>query len=179
MTADVMRKPITNIWWLVLLHGIATLVIGLLLVTAPGITTAVLVRFLGFYWLVSGVFSIVSIFGREREVHWIWPLLSGVLGILAGILVIDHPLLSTIIIPTTLVIILAIQGIIMGGFSLIQGFQGDGWGVGLWGVVNIIIGVLLLGRPMIAATALPIVIGVFALIGGITSIVMAFRLRSA
>lgn len=179
MTADVMRKPISNIWWLTLLNGIATLVIGLLLVTVPDITTVVLVRLLGFYWLVSGVLSIVSIFIRESKVHWIWPLLSGGIGILAGILVIEYPLLSAIIIPTTLVILLAIQGIVMGVLSLIQGFQGDGWGVGIWGVVDIIIGVLLLGRPMIAATVLPIVIGVFALIGGFTSIVMAFRLRSA
>ncbi|MFO7663784.1 MAG: DUF308 domain-containing protein [Chloroflexota bacterium] len=77
-----------------------------------------------------------------------------------------------------LVIILGIQGIIMGIVNLIEAFQGAGWGVGLLGVVNIILGIILLANTMIAVAILPWILGVFAIVGGIAAIVMAFRLRT-
>jgi len=142
-------------------------------------TTAVLVQFLGVYWLVSGIFSIVGIFVGDREIHWGWLLLSGVLGILAGIAVLKHPLLSTILLPTMLVYLIAIEGIVMGVVSLIEAFKGGGWGAGIWGVVSIIFGVILFGSPLLSAVALSIVMGVFGVVGGIALIVISFRMRSS
>jgi len=178
MTTEV-RKSLSDIWWLVLLQGIATLILGVLLVISPGMTTAVLVQFLGVYWLVSGIFSIVGIFVGDREIHWGWLLLSGVLGILAGIAVLKHPLLSTILLPTMLVYLIAIEGIVMGVVSLIEAFKGGGWGAGIWGVVSIIFGVILFGSPLLAAVALSVVMGVFGVVGGIALIVISFRMRSS
>ena len=178
MTTEV-RKSLSDIWWLVLLQGIATLILGVLLVISPGMTTAVLVQFLGVYWLVSGIFSIVGIFVGDREIHWGWLLLSGVLGILAGIAVLKHPLLSTILLPTMLVYLIAIEGIVMGVVSLIDAFKGGGWGAGIWGVVSIIFGVILFGSPLLAAVALSVVMGVFGVVGGIALIVISFRMRSS
>ena len=178
MTTEI-RKTVSDIWWLFLLQGIATLILGVLLVISPGMTTAVLVQFLGVYWLVSGIFSIVGIFVGDREIHWGWLLLSGVLGILAGIAVLKHPLLSTILLPTMLVYLIAIEGIVMGVVSLIEAFKGGGWGAGIWGVVSIIFGVILFGSPLLSAVALSIVMGVFGVVGGIALIVISFRMRSS
>ena len=176
MTTEI-RKTTSDIWWLFLLQGIATLILGVLLVISPGMTTAVLVQFLGVYWLVSGIFSIVGIFVGDREIHWGWLLLSGVLGILAGIAVLKHPLLSTILLPTMLVYLIAIEGIVMGVVSLIEAFKGGGWGAGIWGVVSIIFGVILFGSPLLSAVALSIVMGSFGVVGGIVLIVISFRMR--
>jgi len=162
-------------WWLVLLEGISLLIIGILLVASPGMTTLVLVQLLGIYWLVRGILSLVGIFVDSSL--WGWKLFIGVLGILAGIVVIQHPIWSTVFIPTTVVIILAIQAIIAGVIGLVAAFQGAGWGAGLLGVVSIIFGIILLASPLMAATVLPVVIGIFAIVGGITSIIAAFRLR--
>ncbi len=49
-------------WWLVLLEGIAAAIIGLFLLTAPGATLFVLIQVLGIFWLVGGLFRIISIF---------------------------------------------------------------------------------------------------------------------
>ena len=54
-------------WWLVLLQGIALLILGALLLTNPAMTTIVLIQFLGIYWLVKGIFEIVSIFIDHRQ----------------------------------------------------------------------------------------------------------------
>ena len=164
-------------WWLVLLQGIAALILGLLLITNTAITLITLVIFIGIYWLIDGVFSIVRIFLSGSEVHWGWLLAKGILGILAGLYVVRHPLWATLLVPTVLVFILGIQGVIMGGISLFQAFKGGGWGVGILGAINIIFGLILLFNAFLAATVLPLVVGIFALVGGVVAIVQAFRIR--
>jgi uncharacterized membrane protein HdeD (DUF308 family) len=48
--------------------------------------------------------------------------------------------------------------------------------MGLLGALDIIIGLILLFNPLAGTIALPIVLGAFALVGGIASIVMAWRM---
>ncbi len=163
-------------WWLVLLQGIAALIIGFFLLFVPGRSTLLLVQFVGIYWFVSGIFSIVAIFIDNTA--WGWKLFSGILGIIAGIVVIQHPLWSTILLPTVLVIVVGVQGLVMGFIGLIQAFQGGGWGPGLLGAINIIFGLILLANPLIGATVLPFVLGIFGIIGGVAAIFASFRLKS-
>lgn len=162
-------------WWVVLLQGIAALIIGFFLLVSPGLTTAILIQFLGIYWFVSGIFSIVAIFIDSSG--WGWKLFSGILGIIAGIIIIQNPLWSTLLVPATIVIILGIQGIIMGIIGLIQAFQGAGWGAGILGALSIIFGLILMFNPIISAAILPFVLGIFGIIGGIMAIFAAFRLK--
>ena len=162
-------------WWLVLLQGIAAVIIGLLLLTNTAATVAFLVLVLGFYWLISGIFAIIGIFIDSTQ--WGWKLFMGILGIIAGIIVIQHPLWSTLLVPTTVAILIGIFGIIMGIIGLIQAFMGAGWGAGILGVLSILFGILLLANPLISAVALVIVLGVFGIIGGILAIISAFQMR--
>lgn len=168
----------SNIWWVFLLQGIAGIVLGLLLVTDPGATLVALVTFLGFYWLVVGVLALVRVF-VDHTVPWIWSLLSGIVGILAGLLVLRHPLLAALTVPTIIVIVLGVQGLVMGVFDIIGGFTGGGFGSFFLGVINLLIGLLLLSSPLTAALAVPLVFGVLLLIEGIALIVFAFRARTA
>jgi uncharacterized membrane protein HdeD (DUF308 family) len=162
-------------WWLVLLQGIAALIIGIFLLASPGATLLILIQFMGIYWFVSGIFSIVAIFIDSSG--WGWKLFSGILGIIAGIIVIQNPLWSTLLVPTVLVIIIGVQGLIMGIIGLIQAFQGAGWGAGVLGALSIVFGLVLLFNPVIGAAVLPWVLGIFGIVGGIISIIAAFRLR--
>ena len=128
-------------WWLVLLEGIALLILGILLLANPGMTTIILVQFLGIYWLIAGIFKIIAIFLDSSL--WGWKLFAGIVGIIAGVIVIQHPVWSPLVIGTVLVIILGIQGLIMGGVSIYQAFKGAGWGVGLLGALSVLFGILL------------------------------------
>jgi uncharacterized membrane protein HdeD (DUF308 family) len=162
-------------WWLLLLEGIVVLVLGVLLITNPAATTAVLVQVLGIYWLIAGIFRIISIF-LDSEM-WGWKLFIGVVGILAGVLILQHPIWSTALVPATLVIILGINGLIMGVVELFMAFKGGGWGAGILGVLSILFGIFLMFNPLAGAVALAIVLGIFGIIGGIASIIMAFRIK--
>jgi len=166
-----------NIWWLALLQGIAAILLGFMLLTDPGATLVALVTFLGFYWLITGVLAVVRLF-VDRDATWGWSLLIGIIGILAGISVLNHPMLAAVILPTWLVIIIGVEGLIMGVFELIRGFQGGGAGAFILGIFHVLIGLLLLGRPMAAALAVPFVFGVILLIEGVGLLIWAFRVKA-
>jgi uncharacterized membrane protein HdeD (DUF308 family) len=51
-------------------------------------------------------------------------------------------------------------------------------GAFILGVFNILIGLLLLGRPVAAALAVPFIFGLILLIEGIGLIIWAFRVRA-
>jgi uncharacterized membrane protein HdeD (DUF308 family) len=163
-------------WWIFLLQGLAGLILGFMLITEPGATMVALTTVIGFYWLIMGVLALVQVF-VDRSTPWIWSLLSGIVGILAGLFVLRHPLIATLTIPTVLVIILGIQGVVMGVLEIIGGFRGGGIGRFILGAINVLVGLLLLGSPIAAALAVPLVFGVLLLIQGVGLIVLAFRVR--
>jgi uncharacterized membrane protein HdeD (DUF308 family) len=176
MTAEALERGRAGFpWWLVLIEGIALVILGIMWFASPGMTTLIAVTFLGVYWLVAGIFEIIGIF-MDRSM-WGWKLFIGILGILAGIAVMRHPLWSSALVGATLVIMLGIQGLIIGGVRIYQAFKGAGWGLGILGAVSILFGILLLANVWIAAFTLPWVLGALALVGGISAIVMAFRLK--
>ena len=177
MTTTVSKEAPSVPWWLVLLEGIALVILGLLLLTNPAMTTLVLIQFLGIYWLIKGIFMLVSMFIDHSQ--WGWKLFSGILGIIAGVVILQHPLWSAILVPATLVWLLGFFGIIMGGISIFQTFKGAGWGVGILGVLSIIFGLYLLANTLISTLSLPWVVGLFAIGGGIVAIWNSFKVRGA
>jgi uncharacterized membrane protein HdeD (DUF308 family) len=164
-------------WWLVLLEGIIAVLVGLLLLIAPGGGLIILVEVFGFYLLIGGVFRIASIFVDASS--WGWKLLVGILGIVAGLVVLDHPLWSAILVDIFAVYLVGILAIINGVIGLVQAFQGGGWGAGILGVLSIVFGLIVVLNPLIGLVALPFVLGAFMLVGGIAAIVMSFRLRGS
>jgi uncharacterized membrane protein HdeD (DUF308 family) len=58
-------------------------------------------------------------------------------------------------------------------------FRGDGWGVGILGILTVIFGIIVLANPLIGVVALPFVLGVLMLGGGVGAIVASFSLRSS
>jgi uncharacterized membrane protein HdeD (DUF308 family) len=163
-------------WWIPLIEGIALVIVGILLFTNTAATIVVLAQVLAIFWLISGIMELVSLFVDRSA--WGLKLLGGIIGIWAGLMILQHPLAGTLALGLGIVIILGIQALILGVINIIQAFRGAGWGIGLLGVVNIIFGLLLLGNTMLSAAVLPWVLGGFAVVGGIAAIVMAFRLRS-
>jgi uncharacterized membrane protein HdeD (DUF308 family) len=163
-------------WWLVLLQGIASLIIGLLLLTETGVTVFYLVVFLGVYWLISGIFDLVSLFVDRR--HWGWKVFSGVIGIVAGLVIVRHPVWSAVLVPVTLVWILAFIGILIGVTHIIRAFTGGGWGSAILGIVSLLFGVILAFRPLESLVVLVLLVSVWAVVGGAVAIVVSFLMLS-
>jgi uncharacterized membrane protein HdeD (DUF308 family) len=164
-------------WWIVLLWGIATIVVGVLLLTQPAITALVWVQFMAIYWLIGGVFDAVGAV-IARQGHWGWRLLGGILGIIAGLVVIGHPFFGVTVTLQVLFVFLAVSAIFSGVISIWIGFSERwAWGPLLLGIVQFIIGVWLLMHPIAGMLALIPMLAIFAIVGGIAAVILAFRLR--
>ena len=177
MTTYAESEGATFPWWLVLLEGIFAGIFGFLLLTSPGATLLFLVQVFGFYLLIGGILRIVSIFTDSSS--WGLKLAVGIIGIVAGIAVLEHPLWSTIAVPTYIVSIIGFLAIFQGAGGLIQAFRGSDWGAGILGILSIIFGIIVLLNPLIGVVALPFILGGFMLAGGIAAIVVSFRMRSS
>lgn len=162
-------------WWLVLVQGIILLIIGAYLLAYPLQTLYVLVIFLGAYWFVSGLFGLFSaaMYPEDRG----WKIVLGILGIIAGLIILTYPFYSTIIILPLLAILIGVWGLIMGVIYVFRGFSGKDWASAILGIIGIIIGIIILVHPIITAAVLPFVLGSFAIIGGIAAIIGAFLIR--
>jgi len=174
-TVSAIEEPVSFPWWAVLIQGIFSIFIGILLLAYPGATTLVIIQFIGIYWLVTGIFSLVGIF-IDRTM-WGWKLFAGVIGILAGFAIMRHPLWSTFMLPTVMVIFMGVSGLFIGVAGLIGAFKGGGWAAGILGALSMLFGFLLLFSPFIAAFALPWFYGILGVAGGIAAIFVAFRQR--
>jgi uncharacterized membrane protein HdeD (DUF308 family) len=94
------------------------------------------------------------------------------------VIVLRHPMFAAVLLPTTIVLYLGIIGLIIGAVEIVGAFTGGGIGSFALGVINILIGLILLGAPIAAALAVPLVFGVLLLIEGAALIIWAFRVRS-
>ena len=162
-------------WWLVLLEGIFAVIIGISLLSQTAMTVSIIVRILGLYWLFGGILAIVSIFFNRT--NWGLKLLAGIVGIIAGLLVILNPVISTILVPSLIVSLIALGGVVIGLIDIVRAFRGAGLGTGVLGILSIILGLLILLNPIYATFASAIVVGLVAIGGGVIAIIMAFRLR--
>ena len=170
-TATLSRAPR---WW-VLVTGIASLLLGILLLTQTAATLTMVVTFIGAYWLVSGIATLLHLLVDRAD--WGWKLLGGAIGVLAGLTVLGQPLLSTILLPSVYAIVIGIQGLVFGLVLLLAAFRGAGMGVGVAGGLSIVLSLVVLFNPLMSAAALVLVTAWMAIIGGVLTVVSAFARR--
>ena len=162
-------------WGLVLVEGIVVALFGLILLVAPGASLFFLVLLLGIYLFIAGIFRIIGIFLDSST--WGWKLAAGILCLIAGLAILSDPLWSTTLASRWLVILVGFLAMLQGAAGLIVAFQRGSWGMGVLSVLGILFGLFLVINPLIGVAALPFVLGIFMLIGGIGAVVQGFRMR--
>lgn len=174
------RSELSKHWWLFLVEGILIILLGILLLMNPAMTTTVLVQFLGAFWVVGGIIDLVGSL-MHRSGSWGWRLAAAILGIIAGMVVLFWPLVSTAVIVLFLFYVLIIGAIVSGAINIIAGLRGPGtsWGHFFWGLLQVVLGIFLLFRPAVGAVGFIYALALFAIMGGVLMIVLAFRARSA
>lgn len=164
-------------WWVVFLEGIIAIITGIFLLYQPVITTILLIQILGIFWLAGGIVSVIGalVFPGNR---W-WKLLSGILSIIAGVVILTYPIYSSFIVLALFIIFIGAWAIVTGVVHLVWGLKGGGWGIGILGILTIILGLLLLTNSLAGVLVLPWIFGFFLIIGGLGSVIWGLRMRSA
>ncbi len=163
-------------WWVVFLEGIIAIIAGLFLLYQPVITTILLIQVLGIFWLAGGIISVIGalVFPGNR---W-WKLLSGILSLIAGIVILMYPVYSPFIVLTLLIIFIGAWVIVTGAVKFAWALKGGGWGMGILGILTIILGLLLLTNSLAGILILPWIFGFFLIIGGIGAVIVGIKTRA-
>ena len=164
-------------WWLILLWGILALIIGVLFLTTPVITTMILITFIGAFWLVGGLFSLGSLF--VDKTNMVLKIFLAVINIIAGAVIMIYPLFSTVFILSFFVIFVGFFACFIGCAHLFTAFKNKDAGNGVPGVISLIFGILLLTFPFVTAALLPFIAGGFCIIAGISGIITSFMAKKA
>jgi uncharacterized membrane protein HdeD (DUF308 family) len=100
--------------------GILFILGGIVLIRHLHLTTALIGLFIGFTWIIQGIAALLAGFSANRvtgRVLW-WPVVFGVISLVAGIVVVSVPVASV----TTLATFLGIWFAVMGVFQIIDAF---------------------------------------------------------
>jgi uncharacterized membrane protein HdeD (DUF308 family) len=166
-------------WRALALRGLVALLFGLVVLFWPGLVLTVLGLLFGIYTAVDGVITFVpALRTQERGAPRTLPLAEGVVGIVAGLVAILWPGLTT----SGLVYVIAGWALLTGVLKIITAILlraevENGWLLAGSGALSALFGVLLI---VLAGSDVPFLapfIGVFAVVVGLALIVFAFRLR--
>ena len=78
--------------WVLLLEGLLGIAVGVITFQAPGITTLMLLLYIGFWAMASGLLRIIMAIRLRKEIEgeW-WMILGGVVSILFGMSMLSRP----------------------------------------------------------------------------------------
>ncbi len=164
-------------WIWMLLFGIATVILGLLALSWPGKTIAVIALLFGIQLLISGLFRTVLSLTTPGH-HRAWHLLVGILSIVAGVLCL-RDLFQTI---QLLVLILGIYWIIGGVLDFFGGLANrelpNRWVTVASGALGFMAGVLVLTYPGLSLLMLTWILGAWLIVLGTMEVFGAIQLRT-
>jgi uncharacterized membrane protein HdeD (DUF308 family) len=167
-------------WVLFLIEGIILVVLGLIAIVVPPIATLAVELLFGWLFLLSGIMGLITTFWMRDAPGFWWSLLSGVLGIAAGIVLLVWPLSGVLSLTLVLIVFFTIEGIASIMYALEHKRELSGrWGFMLAsGIIDLIIAaIILFGLPGSAAWALGLLVGINLAFGGAALIAMALHAR--
>ena len=175
-----MLEKISRNWWLYAVRGVVAVIFGVVAFARPEQAPQALVLVFGAYALVDGIFAMFAgIAARGYFERWWAVLLEGVAGVVIGLLTFFWPNITALV----LLYFIAAWALITGIFEIVAAIQlrrvitGE-WMLILGGLLSIVFGVLLFVFPVAGAVSVIWVIGIYAVVFGISEIIFAFRLNS-
>jgi uncharacterized membrane protein HdeD (DUF308 family) len=169
--------PLRDQWWCFLALGISLVVLGAAAVGSSFYATAGFVVFFGFLLLAGGAIQIVSSFWAGKWSGMLLHLLIGLLYGIVGLMVIDAPLESAIVLTKLIAIFLIVSGIFRIAAALVQRFPDWGW-VMLNGGIALLLGLMINRQwPASGFWVIGLFVGIEMIFNGWAWIMLALGLR--
>jgi uncharacterized membrane protein HdeD (DUF308 family) len=191
-----MLDQLASRWWLLALRGVVAVLFGILAIAWPGVTITALAYLFGFYALVDGLVSISGAFmadrrsgarrmwenltgaGRLTGFERLWLVLVGIAGIAAGIIAFVWPGRTALV----LLYLIAFWAIFIGVMQILAAVRlrreiDNEWWLIAGGAAAVVFGVIAFVDPRSGALSVVWLIAVYAILFGVTLLMLAFRLR--
>lgn len=159
-----------------ILAGIATIILGVVVLVWPSATLLTLAILLGLQLVIWGGVSIVTSFMLGSGSTMVFGILGGVLSVVLGIATFRYPGRTVAL----LAIVVGAAWFVGGIFDFFQSFRGPGtrWGILVYAILSIVAGLIMMIAPIESASTLAWVAGVMFIALGIARIFSATQLSN-
>ena len=164
-------------WSTVLFVGVVTIVLGIVVLVWPQETLVVLAVLFGIQLLLFGLFRLIHAFSDDTSARGLLGFV-GLLGMIAGIIILRHPFESVAVLATILGVVWIVMGAIDVIGALADSSIGHRWMQGLAGLLSVAAGIIVVAWPEPTITVIAWIGGLYLVIFGIFISASAFSLRS-
>lgn len=161
-------------WWLALLIGAVSIVVGIIVILKPSDSLSTLAVIIGIFILFDGIVELIAAVTGGTENRGLLAVI-GALSVIAGVLLIRHPLGGVKAVALLLGIWLIAAGVVrfIAAFSLAQD---RGWRI-LGALVLAIFGVVIVSSPHIGYTTLAVIAGICFICYGISMLAAGWAMH--
>lgn len=168
-------------WGWVVARGIAGIIFGVLALAWPGATLVSLLLVFAVFAFFEGIANVISaaVGGRAGEPRWGTLLVEGILSIAVAALIVLSPARMALAMVWVLGFWAVATGALRIGAAIrLRKIIEHEWLLALDGALSIAFGLVLLFRPFIGALALVYWLGAYAIVFGVMTAIVGFRLHS-
>lgn len=167
-------------WRLFLAQGVIMVILGILAVVWPQISTTAVDYYVGWLFLFNGIVGLVTMFYAQDVQAFLWSLITAALSLFVGVMLIYHPSEGA----ASLTVVLTAFFIVEGIFQIVASLSyrdvlPNSW---VWmlvsGIVDLILaGLIIMGWPSTASWVLGVFVGISLITSGAAVIMAALAGR--
>jgi uncharacterized membrane protein HdeD (DUF308 family) len=157
-------------WVLSLVQGVIMMILGLVAVIWPQISTVAVDVFVGWMFLISGIMGLIIMFLAPSGPAFLWSLLTAALSLIVGVLLLWHPIAGVVSLTLVLIAFFIVEGIFQIATPIkYRDALPDSWGwMVMSGIADLILaGIMISGWPGTAVWALGLIVGVNLITSGL------------
>lgn len=167
-------RELTWGWWLALLIGALSIVAGIIVILKPSHSLSTLAVIFGIFILIDGIVALIAAVTGETQNRGLLAVL-GALSVVAGVLLIRHPLGGV----KAVALLLGIWLIAAGVVRLVAAFaypEGRVWRI-LAALILAIFGIVIVSNPHIGYTTLAVIAGIGFICYGIGMLAVGWAMH--
>jgi uncharacterized membrane protein HdeD (DUF308 family) len=176
------RRALTTIhghWKLFLFQGILLLVLGMLAVALPNVSTLGIELLVGWLFIIGGVVRVMTIFRKRHMPGFWWSLGSGIIAVALGGILLGRPLQGIITLTIVMALFFVVEGIAAVFVALEFRQHLRHWGLMLVsGLINLVLAYLIWrGWPNTATWVIGLYVGISMIFLGVPLVMTAIAAR--
>jgi len=166
-------------WKLFLIQGVAMIVLGMLAVALPNISTLEIELLVGWLFILGGFLRVVTIYRKRHMPGFWWSLLSGVLAMALGVILIAGPMQGIVTLTAVLAAFFIIEEVAAIFIALDYRRHFPHWGWTLFsGIVSLGLAYLIVkGWPNTTAWIIGLYVGINMIFIGMSLIMTSIAAR--
>ena len=173
LNSDALRE-VTWGWWLALLIGVVSIIAGIIVIAKPSNSLATLAVIFGIFILVDGIVELVAALSAQTQSRGLLAVI-GVISVIAGVLLIRHPLGGV----RAVALLIGIWLIAAGLVRFVAAFETPEnrlWRIAV-SLVLAIFGIIIVSSPHIGYATLALITGIGFICYGIGMIALGWAMH--